>query len=81
MPIKKSLYEVTEHSRDSLLNTGFDYHGRIFEKTMSPLLLSEDKRAGILAKLEEVYYELIERVKVIKTFYDFSKHKNYRKFN
>lgn len=81
MPIKKSLYETTEHSRDVLLNTGFDYHGKIFEKTMSPLILSEAKRAGILSKLEEVYYELIERVKTIKTFYDFSKHKNNRNFN
>ena len=81
MPLKKSLYDVTENSRNNILNKGFDYRGKLFEKTMSPLLFREEKRAGILASLEEIYYELIQRVKKIKIHFDFAKDKNYRDFN
>jgi hypothetical protein len=81
MPIKKSLYETAEHSRDDIKNKGFDYHGRIFEKTMSSLIFREEKRSGILASLEEIYYEMIQRVKTIKLHFDYAKKKNYRDFN
>jgi len=81
MPIKKSLYEVAEHSRDDIKHKGFDYHNRIFEKTMSSFIFREEKRTNILAYVEEVYYEMIQRVKVIKTFFDYRKKKNYRDFN
>lgn len=81
MPLKKSLYEVTEHSRDNILNKGFDYKGKIFEKTMSSFLFREERRANILGYIEEVYYELIQRVKLIKIHFDFAKKKNYRDFN
>lgn len=81
MPLKKSLYEVTEHSRDNILNKGFDYHGRLFEKTMSSFLFREEKRSSILAKVEEVFFELIERVKGIKIHFDYSRKKNDRNFN
>lgn len=81
MPLKKSLYDVTEHSRDKILHKGFDYKGKLFEKTMSSFIFREEKRSNILASLEEIYYELIQRVKLIKTAFDFAKKKNYRDFN
>jgi hypothetical protein len=81
MPLKTSLYDVTEHSRDQIKNKGFAYHGRLFEKTMSHFMFAEEKRTNILASLEEIYFEMIERVKVIKTFYDFARRKNDRDFN
>lgn len=81
MPIKRSLYEVAENSRNKILHKGFDYHGRIFEKTMSDFIFREEKRANILGVLEEVYYEMIERVKLIKIHFDYNKKKNYRDFN
>lgn len=81
MPLKKSLYEVAEHSQDNILNKGFDYHGQLFQKTMSSFMFREANRANILSVLEEVYYELIQRVKTIKIFFDYRKKKNYRDFN
>lgn len=81
MPLKQSLYEITETSRDDIKNTGFDYEGKIFEKTMSNLLFKEEKRAAILAELEKVVHYLIESVKDIKLAMDYRKRKGYRKFN
>jgi hypothetical protein len=81
MPLKQSLYDVTKHSQDNILNTGFDYQGQLFSRTMSSFLFLEAKRANILASLEAIYYEMIQRVKTIKTFYDYAKEKDYRKFN
>jgi len=81
MPLKKSLFEVTESSRNSILNKGFNYEGKIFEKTMSSLLFREEKRSEILAEMEKVVFHLIETVKTIKLHFDYRKHKNYRDFN
>lgn len=81
MPLKQSLYEVTESSRNQTLNTGFSYEGKIFEKTMSSLLFREEKRSEILAEMEKVVFHLIESVKMIKLSFDWRKRKNYRNFN
>jgi len=81
MGLPKSVFEITEHSRDVIKNRGFDYEGHIFERTMSKFLFAEEKRAGILAKMEAVVFELIERVKLIKNHFNYSVPKNYRNKN
>lgn len=81
MPLKQSLYEVTENSRNDIKNKGFDYHGRIFEKTMSSFIFREENRTNILLKVEEIFYELIQRVKKIKIHFDYAKKNNFRDFN
>jgi hypothetical protein len=81
MPLKQSLYDITENSRNDIKNKGFDYKGKIFEKTMSSFIFREEKRTNILAKLEEVFYEVIQQVKQIKIHFDYRKKKNYRDFN
>lgn len=81
MPLKESLYKVAENSRNDIKNKGFNYQGRLFEKTMSSFIFREEKRANILAKVEAVFFEVIERVKQIKIHFDFSKPKDFRDFN
>jgi hypothetical protein len=81
MPLKESLYNVTENSRNDIKNKGFDYKGKIFEKTMSSFLFREEKRANILAQIETIYYDLIQRVKQIKIHFDYAKKKDYKDFN
>lgn len=81
MPLKKSVFDVTENSRNDIKNKGFSYEGKIFEKTMSSLLFREEKRAEILAEMEKVVFQLIETVKSIKLHFDYMKPKNYRDFN
>ena len=81
MPLKKSVYETTEHIRDQIAHKGYDYEGKLFSNTMSNFMFREENRAGILAKIETVVYELIERVKTIKNHVNYNVPKNYRNKN
>jgi hypothetical protein len=78
MPLQQSLYDIAEHQQDDLLNRGYSYEGNIFKNTMSAFLFLDPTRTQILGYLEAVYFELIERVKTIKTFYDYGYSKNDR---
>jgi hypothetical protein len=78
---KKSVYDVTETMKDDVKHVGYDFKDKIFKNTMSNVLWGEEKREGILAKMEAVLYELIQRVKTIKTHRNYAVGKNYRKFN
>lgn len=81
MPLRKSVYDEAEHLRDRVMYKGFNYEGRIFEKSMSNYLFREEKRRNILAMLETVVFELIERVKQIKNHVNYVVGKNYRDKN
>lgn len=81
MPLKESLYDITETQRDDIKHKGFDYKGRIFEKTMSNFMFRDDRRKEMLSYFENVIYELIERVKMIKNHANYVVKKNYRNKN
>ena len=81
MPLKKSVFEVTEHIHDNLKHCGFQYEGRIFEKTMSQFLFQDPTRTAILAKMEIVIFELLERIKMIKNHVNYTVPKTYRNKN
>lgn len=79
--MKKSLYEVSQNRMNRLKNTGYAYEGKIFQKTMSPLIFADPTRSDILAKFETMIFFLVEKVKYIKTFYNYTVSKNYRNLN
>ncbi len=79
--MKNSLYEKTNNRLTRVKNTGFDYEGHIFEKTMSPYLFADPNRKDILFSYEKIIFFLIEKVKMIKTFYNFTVPKDYRNLN
>jgi hypothetical protein len=79
--MKKSLYNIANTRMTRLKNTGFDYEGKIFEKTMSPYLFLDEKRRDILLKYETLIYFLVEKVKTIKTFYNYTVPKDYKHIN
>jgi len=81
MPLKQSLYDIAESRKRRILHKGFDYKGRLFERTMSHFLFAEEKRTQILTYLEDVVFELIERVKTIKNHVNYIVPKNYRDKN
>jgi len=76
-----SLYDVANNRLTRGQNTGFDYQGKIFQRTLSPFIMSEDKRAGILTSFETMIYFLVEKVKYIKTFYNYTVPKDYKNLN
>lgn len=81
MPIKTSLYDVAENRKTSVLHKGFEYEGRLFEKSMSKWMFAEEKRTQILEKIEAVVFQLIESVKTIKNHVNYIVPKNYRNKN
>ena len=79
--MKQSLYDKVYNRLTIIKNTGFNYEGRIFEKTMSPYLFADPNRKDILTNYEKIIFFLIEKVKMIKTFYNYTVPKNYRNLN
>ena len=79
--MKESLYKVSTSRMTRLKNTGFDYKGKIFERTMSPYLFADPKRRDILNEFEKLIFFLVEKVKSIKTFYNYTVPNDYTKIN
>ena len=79
--MKESLYLKARTRLTRLKNTGFDYRGKLFRKSMSPLLFADPKRAEILDEYEKVMYFLVEKAKLIKTFYNYTVNKDYKNLN
>ena len=77
----ESLYNRANTRLTRLKNTGFDYQGKIFEKSISPYIMGESKRREILNEFEKLIYFMIEKVKYIKTFYNYTVDKDYNRLN
>lgn len=74
---RKSFYEYIGSTEDRRSNTGFDYEGRIFEKTLSSITLSGDaSRKNILESIEKVVFRLVETTKNIRNFVNYRVPKN-----
>jgi hypothetical protein len=71
-PNKKSVHYYASHSNDIYTDLGFNYRGRILTKTLSPVLLRNDKTRAILSNVEDILCYLIDSVKQIKLHYMFS---------
>jgi len=77
MTHKKSWYEFIREQNDIRSNVGFDYEGKIFEKTLSNQILAGDEtRTLILASLERIVHQLFESSKYIKNYINYTVPKN-----
>jgi hypothetical protein len=77
MAEKKSWYEFIQSQNDIRSNQGFDYEGKIFEKTLSNQVMQGDaNRMDILASIEKVVYQLFETTKYIKNYINYTVPKN-----
>ena len=71
--MKKSWFEFIESQDEIRSNTGFDYEGNIFEKTLSNQIIQGDtNRLEILASIEKVVYQLFETTKYIKNYINYT---------
>lgn len=77
MEEKKSWYDFINTQNEIRSNVGFDYEGKIFEKTLSNQIINGDKnRTDILASIERVIYTLFETTKYIKNYINYTVPKN-----
>lgn len=79
--MNNSLYNVSEHRLDVLNNMGFNYNGQIFNRTLSPYLFNEAKRANILIQFEKTFQFLIDSTKNIKKQFNFTLSKHETRYN
>ena len=80
-PTKKSARWYCTHHQDIYTELGFDYHGNIFKKTISKVILQNKINQAILSKIEPMITYLIDTVKQIKLQYMFSLDKNSKDLN
>ena len=74
---KKRWYEFINSQNDIRSNVGFDYEGKIFEKTLSNQVLQGDKnRMDIIESMEKIVYQLFETTKYIKNYINYTVPKN-----
>jgi len=74
---KKSIHDFINSQQDNIDDGSFNYEGKIFEKTLSKVLLNGDEnRTSILAGIEKVLYQGIEEIKNIKNYFNYAAPKN-----
>jgi hypothetical protein len=72
---KGFLYQA-RHRKDDLKNRGFNYYGKIFQRSLSSAMFLENKRAGIIQKFNNFISELVDTIKYIKKSYNWTFDKN-----
>lgn len=75
-PNKKSPRWYCSHHQDIYTELGYDYHGKVFEKSVSPVIFQNKINRAILAHIEPMITYLIDCVKQIKLQFMFSLDKN-----
>lgn len=78
---RKSARYYSSHFEDKYTDLGFDYRGKIFKKTISPVILENKVNKNILSRVELMVVYLIDAVKEIRAFYMPSIDKNDRNVN
>jgi len=74
---KQSWYDFMKSQEEKRTNVGFDYEGKIFERTLSnPVLQGDKNRMDILASIERVVYYWFETAKYIKNYINYTVPKN-----
>lgn len=75
-PLDKGPYYYARHAQDKYENLGFDYHGRILEKSVSNVIFHNKKNKKLLKFADNMLDYLVDAVKQIRLQYMFSHNKN-----
>lgn len=76
---RKSYYDIAEHIRDDVKNYGFDFHGNLFRKSVSGLFFEDVKKERILNLYDILLSYIIDKIKLIKIFRNYTLDKNHIK--
>ena len=72
IPNKKSARWYASRHQDMYTDLGYKYSGKIFGKTISPVILQNRVNSAILSRIEPIVEYLIESVKQVRLQYMFS---------
>lgn len=77
----KSLQYILKNRNNKPLYTGYDYRGKIFKNSLSRLIFFDKKRENIIQKIDEIWWQLIQKIKIIKKTFNYTVNKDYIDFN
>jgi hypothetical protein len=79
--IRPSYFEAAEKRVAEGQQLGFDYRGKLYEKSISPLILADKKRNSIISKMDKLMVFLVDSVKNIKKTFNYAVQRNSRDIN
>lgn len=74
---KKSLYKIARNSGESRLNVGHDYTDTLFKNNISKHILRKQSVANFIIFINDWFVELLQNVKRVKNFKNFTVDKDY----
>ena len=77
----KPLSFYLNHRHDAVKYIGYDFRGKIFQNTMSSMWFMEFKRASILQRYEKPLSWLVDQIKWVRKFFNYTLESDYRDFN
>jgi hypothetical protein len=78
---RENFRETTKHQFDELKNIGYDWRNNVFNKTLSPYILSDSKRKDILTEMQKFVVYIMDYVSQIKKGVNYTVDKNYKYLN
>jgi len=66
-----NLYDIRNSINDDV-KEGFDYKNQIFERTLSNVMFRDPRKIAILNNMQRVVFALIESVKQIRNFFNYT---------
>lgn len=76
IPNKKSPRWYASRHQDIYTDLGFNYKGKIFQKSVSPVIMQNKVNKKLLEHIEPLIQRMIEMTKQIRLHYMFSLDKN-----
>lgn len=78
---RESYFEHAEKLNEYNPELGFDYRGKLLEKSISSFFFGEEKRTKIIKKFETLLVYLVDSVKNIRKTFVYSVERNSRNIN
>jgi len=67
-----NIYDIRHSINDADIKEGFDYKNQIFERTLSNVMFRDPRKVAILENMQRVVFALIESVKQIRNFFNYT---------
>lgn len=74
-------YQNAKHKNDDFKNLGYEYRGKLLQKTTSPELWANPIQIPFYARIESLIVFVLEQVKMIKKIYSIAHSKDDLKIN
>lgn len=75
---RNNIFDIMYSVNDDAYS-GFDYKGKILNKTLSKVLFKDPVKSGILSYFEKGFFALVETTKQIKNYFNYTVPKNNRR--